>query len=181
MNTNLINSIARNLKEINRIVPNLNYGGCAVFAHALGAELEKNGFKTNIVSIGFFLPENDPNSIVKNLKRNNAEITPDSLHQNGMGLCHLLVEVIDGGECYYLDSNGINVPVDENAIIFQDRRLFIDGRMSIEDCGTIANIEYGWNERFDRQFIPMIYDYVKMKLSKFFRPNQLQLNFGMSI
>lgn len=182
MNKNLINSIAQNLTDINHVIPNLNRGGCGVFAHALGSELEKNGFDVKIISLGFSRPFFNPNDIVENLKRTNKEVSPYTLHQNGMGLCHLLVEVNDGDERIYLDSNGINVPVEEDDVIeFQDRCFFIDGRMSVEDCGIIANIESGWNNAFDRTFVPKVYDFVKKKLSKIIRPNQLQLNFGMSI
>ena len=172
---NLINSATEKLNKINHIVPNLNCGGCGIFAHALGAELQSAGINCKVVSLGPDKPKEAPDKIVERLK-SNGELTPKSCHDNGIQIWHLMVEVKnEKGVNFYIDSTGVKYSDDNGRIHFAGRGCYIDGRMSIEDCKTISDIVHGWNSRFDRSFIPKIYDFVKRRVQTILAKNSGQL------
>jgi len=185
MNKNLINSITEKISKINSTIPNINRGGCGIFAHALGAQFEKNGLKVNIVSVSVSVSsvervQQNPNKIIKKLRDNNIDISPRNLFYCGdLSLSHMLVEVIDGNVSLYFDSNG-KCDIINNKLNFCKTSGFIECRMSLEDCRIISEIEDGWNNTFDRASIPKVYEFVKKTINKVFMSKQLELNFGLS-
>lgn len=150
MDNQTLRTLVHNLQRVN-VIPDINSGGCAVFASLLGEELLKLGYDVKVVSIGF-TGSHDPDAKYNNIKETNPRCTPDLLHNNGIDLCHLLVELQTSNGPVYIDSNGINHLMPDGAIPFMNGAyiFYIDGRMPVSGCTEIAKVARGWNPIYDR-------------------------------
>lgn len=173
-----LNILINKLKQINTVFPKLNSGGCGVYAHAVGLQLEKLGYDINIISLGINY-DYDSNRKIKELRRNNSEFSPTILHRNNIGLYHVLVEVIDkeNNESIVIDSNGenkIELLHEKECIHFQDMGLYVDARITLKECKLISDYKEGWNAMFDRSQIARVYEYVNHIFNITFNRNELQ-------
>lgn len=175
MNKELLKLIANSIRGINNIMDNIACGGCAVFAHALGRELQRNNIPVNIVSLGMW-PSADPSGVVERIRNSGGIHSASDLHSNEVLMYHVLVEIEVEGELIYLDSYGINHIQPDDSINFHGYSLYIDGRMTLEECGIISSLEDGWNPTFDRRNIPTVYEFVNSTVNTIFNSSQLELH-----
>lgn len=168
----LIEKTLEKMKYVNTVIPNLNSGGCGVFAHALAAELEYKGLKPKIAVIANnHLPKLSDDFAEKVLKEKNT-LTARELNASGADIAHMMVYLEEEG--LYIDSEGVYTSLSESNWSGYKHQF----NMSIEHTEIIVESPDGWNPRFDRKFIPKIYQLVFSavdKVIKEFKPQPLQL------
>jgi hypothetical protein len=168
----LIEKVLEKMQHVNTVIPNLNCGGCGVFAHALAAELEFKGLKPKIAVISNRdVPKLSDDFAEKVLKEKNV-LTARELNASGADIAHMMVYLEEEG--LYIDSEGVYTSLRESGWSGYRHQF----NMSVEHTCTIVESPDGWNSRFDRNFIPKIYQIVFSavnKVIKEFKPQPLQL------
>jgi hypothetical protein len=155
-------------EDISKIIPDINYGGCGVFAHALGKQLNQKNIDNKIIGLGTLLRiECGPDEMIEKTYKYHSELTAETLHRTGADVMHLMVEVEVDSRFYLVDSTGIYEDINRHPL-FGERNLKIDTRMTVDECGILASNAKGWNSRFDRSFIPKIYDFIRSRTTEVF-------------
>lgn len=116
--TNLIPFLNEELKAIDDAIPNINNGGCGIFAYYLSDFLDRIGIKNSIVvEPGFWNPSWITNSNLEELKRDNGKIyLLEDIH-----FAHLQVITEDN---HYIDSTGVmNFPYYEGETTTVDKNV----------------------------------------------------------
>jgi hypothetical protein len=132
-------------REVSNEIPNINYGGCAVFAGLVGKRLSK------YYDIKIIVYSNNGDGkdldIVKSLIKKN--ITRE-WNRNGIDFGHLVIEYTDRkGKTRQYDSCG-TYPADGSICLTQDR---VAGFLSVDECIELAADTKGWNNQFSRKYI----------------------------
>jgi len=171
----LIQKTVEALNKVNTVVPNLNCGGCGVFAHALAFELELKGFKPQVAVIAnsFFKPL--PDTFADELLEKGETLSARKLNASGADLAHLMVYIPEEG--IYADSEGVYEDIKESSWSSCKHQF----NLSVKNAGIIAENPEGWNSSFDRHFVPKVYDMVFKAVNKIFKNNQpepVQLSFN---
>lgn len=149
--------------NINRRYPDINSGGCCVFASLVGHELERRNIDTKII-VASTCPED---------KGHKASIDDARLfvgrdncmsrwNDEGIQFSHVGIEFRLGDDVYHYDSNGAH-PEDALLGIY---RIY-PGRLTVKEATELANDGDGWNSMFDRDDIPGL----RMRIQKFFNTN----------
>lgn len=146
----LLRLLARIGEEICEIAPAVNYGGCAVVAHLVGAHLERLGVPCEVTtSSGSTAAEAragvlDPSD-------------PYAWDDNGLGRGHLAARFKIGRTVYTWDAEELS----------RDEYTFGAGGayeapgpwgtgLTIAECRAMASRQAGWNRAFNRRLIPAI-------------------------
>jgi hypothetical protein len=172
----LIEKTLEKMKYVNTVIPNLNCGGCGVFAHALASELEHKGLKPKVAVIASNCFRYLEDNFVENLLQSEHELTAKKINDSGADIAHMMVYIEE--EDLYIDSEGIYGSLRESSWSNYKHQF----NMTVEHTGIIVANASGWNSRFDRKFIPKVYDIVICAVNKAInkiepQPLQLTLDF----
>lgn len=144
--------ILKALKQIGEAVrtevPNINIGGCCVFAAAAFNHLKDLGLKPKIRVA-------DPDAPPKALGVVRKSIDPTDIEQwnvNGVWLGHVILEFSYDGKKYFFDSTGV-AERNGRREPFLGYDLF-RGSLSFKEANEMASVSRGWNPRFHRSDIP---------------------------
>jgi hypothetical protein len=137
-------------REINRKHPDINYGGCCVFAALLAPSLKKLGkvkirvqdFDTDLDAIAYAR---------ERVKSNNVHEWNDQ----GVHFYHVAIELEYKGKKYHVDACGVS-----DATRFD----FLKDGLTFKEATELGNNPLGWNRSFNRLEVPMI----KRRVNKFF-------------
>jgi hypothetical protein len=176
----LLQKALERMQYVNTVIPNLNSGGCGVFAHALASELEYKGFKTKVAvlankSFGYLQDEFIDYVIEEVLDGEEEKLTARVLNNSGSDIAHMMVYLEDEG--IYVDSDGVYESLEESDWSSYRHQF----SMSVKHTGLIASRHEGWNPTFNRMFMPRIYDIVFNAVNRVIKsvePQPLQLSFN---
>jgi hypothetical protein len=172
----LIEKTLEKMKYVNTVIPNLNCGGCGVFAHALASELEHKGLKPKVAVIASNCHGYLEDNFIEKLNVTEDKLTAKKINESGGDIAHMMVYIEE--EDLYIDSEGIYRSLRESEWSNYKHQF----NMTVEHTGIIVANAEGWNRMFDRKFIPKVYDIVICAVNKAInkiepRPLQLTLNF----
>jgi hypothetical protein len=127
--------------------PNINSGGCCVFAAHVAQELQHH-FKVRIIAFSNNGNKNNIDDIRPLIKKN----VPTEWRDNGCAFNHVVVEIMDNkGIVWNYDACGI-FPDDGSICTFER----LQGYLTIKEALELANSKPGWNKVFNRRDIPAI-------------------------
>lgn len=148
-------------KRINRWYPNINSGGCCVYAAMVAEELHKRGVDVCIIVAAECSDDDEGhNADLNYLERNIKSNSKADWNNNGVFFNHVGIEFRIGDDIYHYDSNGVH-PED---VMLDCWRLY-EGRISIETAKSLAEEAEGWNTTFNRKSIPSL----RLHVSNFFK------------
>lgn len=154
--TGLITTLREMAKQIDRRIPDVNYGGCCVVAAEIADKLQ-HIVPTRIRVAGYF-GANGCNVDVAHQKVGNSANGYD-WHENGIYFGHVIVEFDYRGRTYHLDSSGVHKAGRcEPSFGYE----LYDGNLPLEAAKALADEWSNWNSRFNRKYIPLIKSIVWM-------------------
>ena len=162
-----LKEIVNQLKVINDVIPNLNYGGCGIYALAVAENLYAKGIPCELAIIGSMgttdevIYNNSVYNVVKRCKRRNREINARRLHDNGFTLYHVMVKIETETGTVYIDSEGVYDHPENSRW-----SVGIEGIADIETMRPFIENTEGWNSSFNRQWISKIYSYVNTVIER---------------
>jgi len=138
-------------KEVTKKFPNINDGGCCIFAALVAKELQHI---CPVRIIGFSSDSTNIDLVRPNILNNTCREWGD----NGVDFNHIVVEINakiisnDEGDKWHYDANGIFA---SNGSICIDK-VQLKGSLSVKEAIELANNPEGWNRDFDRTDIPKL-------------------------
>lgn len=146
-------------KQILNQFPNINDGGCCVFAALVAQEL-KEFCDVKVVVFSTSL------SNIEDVRPNISNYTCAEWERNGIAFNHIVLEIY----AQIIPENPTNVWHYDATGIFSTDRSMNSGRspvgyLSIAECIELANDPIGWNPTFDRRDIPIIQKIIKNHFS----------------
>ncbi len=144
-------------KAVHKNSPNINFGGCCVFAAAVALELEKHGVKAR----GIIASHNATYHEIP-LGRIRPKVKNNSIYEwrdNGVYFGHVGVEFTYRGKLYHYDTEGVH----PKAATLDNTPIY-KGRMKPEEMDAIASSPEGWNTTFPRRQIPSVKRLIKEHL-----------------
>ena len=156
--------------EVTRIVPDLNSGGCCVFAAALAEQMTSVG--VHDVSVVVVAPDfefdDDMSSLTdarqKIRERKLNTFSKKSWNDVGVWFYHVGVRFRHSGALVCCDSSGVSH--NPETILQYEHCTLYDGHLSVAEACAIANEDYGWSKLFDRCHIPHINKMVKYHINR---------------
>jgi len=144
--------LAKRLRAIGKKIPNINYGGCGVFAYALHAALAKSGIKSAIAIVS-----RKGNGVIRSVNE-----------LDGAHFMHMIVRV-DGK---YLDSDGVYAGNTLTAVSnsrakygWMADKLDVAHPKALTAMNKLAD---EWNPRFDRTNIRIVKKMVRAAVDSAF-------------
>lgn len=141
--------------------PDLNYGGCCVFASLVADRLAKLGVQAEGVVAMYFYEDKPPNI---DYARNNVRHIGDGdeWEENGVKLSHVGLKIMVGETAILYDSEGVRPFKRRNTLL---DRTVIEGTLSRKELKALANNAWNWNYSFDRDQIPKLAKLVARELT----------------
>jgi len=141
-------------KEVLRRYPEINNGGCCVYAAMIVAALHKHKIKASGIVASWRAEKlNSIGSSIDSVRSNITKNTYTEWNKNGVNFSHVGVEFeykarIRTAKRHY-DANGCH-PV-SSAL---DGMVIYKGRLTLGELRELAGTKKGWNDSFDRKDIP---------------------------
>lgn len=172
----LLSTLSKLGDEANAMFPNLNYGGCCVYAAEIARILQKAGYAVRVVTgrpweWGSDHPQiDDIRDIILKNNCDNRKKCNWSMHD--IGFWHVAVQVRIRDEWYSCDSDTVTIGA---AQFGKDRRMHTapGSGFTVEEAIGFASESEGWNSMFDRQQIPAVHSLIRKHLSALL-PTQVQ-------
>lgn len=136
--------------------PNINFGGCGVFAGELGKDLQALGFQTRCIVFGYdgWAANSNLNAVASKLSR------PESVwdwNDHDVTLYHVMLEVKGHGKHFLVDGEGV---YDYRKKAYNGRGRY-DGYIPVELMDDMTKDASAWNSRFPRRTIPRVRKQIK--------------------
>lgn len=149
-------------KYINDTEPDINHGGCCIFAEAMVEALGVLGYKADAAVIGAhrLSPNIDE---VRPLVVNRSSVAEWEMH--GIDMEHIIVRVHTEGGWKYLDSHGFGPEVTAK----QYGMHMAHGHLTLEDLQLLSKAPAGpggWNDEFPVRHRNRVHDYVVKAMTK---------------
>ncbi len=143
------------LKQLNTLselvskeIPNINYGGCCVFASLVGKHLQQiKPIRFAVLSGPWFCKPTTIDEARQLVSKN----TLYEWNNNNVYFGHVLMEFDYRGKTYYYDSTGVENKDDDCRSGDQ-----IKGFLTLKECQELADDTSGWNSCFNRKHIPQM-------------------------
>ena len=146
--------------KVETFFPNLNRGGCGVFAAIVGEKLEALGLP---VCCRILMPHARLAN-VQEARRNNAADLYDWAFHGNIEMHHAILEFEFGGQKWFFDSGTLtNDPTE----FFRPEAL-VKEPVTVEEMATMAKSPAGWNLTFNRGDIPTIQELVDFVMKPLF-------------
>jgi hypothetical protein len=147
-------------KKVNKWYPDINSGGCCVYAVIVAEELLSRGRKPEIVVGNLGQP------IIKIGQARNNVVNRNSMAEwgsAGVHFNHVGVTFRHKGVWFVYDSDGVN-PLKIGRI---GRYRLYPGRMTVEEARLVAADAGGWNKSFNRKCVPKL----RLRVKEFLETN----------
>jgi len=143
-------------KEVKKAYPDINYGGCCVYAAIVVKELQKLNVPAQGI-VASHAAEDDDVTIdeVRNI------IQYNSVHDwqdNGINFSHVGVEFRVNKTVYHYDTSGAKKAKGLGTL---DGMPVYQGRLTLREMEELAGTDSGWNSTFNRRCIPGLKRLVK--------------------
>lgn len=143
----VIQQLGKGLVNINQTYPDINCGGCGVFAYELGVLLKERGIDSKVVWIQHFSSRRlrkEFNKVINTQPKKLFDIDEDII-------CSHIMLYIDG---LYIDSTGVYKSFSNTDWGLCDYKIL--DYTTIDNIKRICNHSKGWNVTFKRKFISPI-------------------------
>jgi len=144
--------------------PDLNKGGCCVYAAMIVAALKKHDITARgiVASYGARKPGWLTTDIatINKARKNIQKNTLQEWQENGISFAHVGVEFSINGVKKHYDSSGVRAAGRK----LDDMPIY-DGRLEYKELRAVAAKKDGWNTSFNRRDIPALRKLVKSRLS----------------
>ena len=144
----LWNAIRKAGAEALDIEPELNSGGCGVFAEALATELSKY----TQASIKLVRWDDNTHDSIDHFRQTNSTESDFLKALANYGLTHIIVQFTWDNQTYFADAEHI-------VKRWEDR--VVEGDISIPEMQTLNSWVWPWNSMFSRSHIPAIHTAVQ--------------------
>ena len=152
----LIESLNTLGQRINRWYPEINEGGCCVYASLIGEELRKRGIEVRIIVAAWGANKN-LDKVRPRLMKTDRKV---EWNDNDVYFNHVGVEFRHKGKTFHYDSNGVN-PKSKKLKSY----VVYPGRLSVDEAKLLAAEPEGWNDSFGRSKIPSLKRHVRSYLA----------------
>lgn len=134
--------------------PDINYGGCGVFAAEMGKDLQALGYNTQCTVFTTSLSPTQARKFDLNALRASLIHTDlvEDWEENGINFYHIMLEVEGKGEHFLVDAEDIYPP--DKSEYFGAARL--GGNIPVDIMEKLANDDSAWNPTFPRRTIPKV-------------------------
>jgi hypothetical protein len=143
-------------QRINRWYPEINHGGCCVYAALIGEELRKRNIEVRVIVAAWGARKNLDKV---RTKLNNAN-RKEEWNGKDVYFNHVGVEFVYNGKTYHYDSDGVK-PKSKNLKSFS----VYPGRLSVDEARALADEPEGWNSDFNRSKIPSLKRHIRSYLA----------------
>lgn len=143
-------------RRINRWYPEINEGGCCVYASLIGEELRKRGIEVRIIVAAWGANKN-LDKVRTKLNNANRKV---EWNDNDVYFNHVGVEFKYKGRTYHYDSDGVK-PKSKKLKSF----MVYPGRLSVDEATLLAAEPEGWNDSFERRKIPTLKRHIRSYLA----------------
>lgn len=164
----LLNDLGR---SIEKDLPKINYGGCAVVAAEIATALDSRlNIPARVRTSAPYMHEFDvcDVDVARILVDDPDNATATDWGDAGLSFGHVIVEFRYNGTWYHYDTSGV-VPSRKRTNQFN--YVLFPGYLTITEARSIADSPDGWNPQFDRQYIP----YLRNKITQYFSEIQEKL------
>lgn len=152
----LIDTLNKLGDRINRWYPEINRGGCCVYAAMIGKELRARDIEVRVIVAA--------DGASKNLDKVRPKVCNNwrkaEWNENDVWFNHVGVEFKHKGRIFHYDSNGVN----PRGKILDGYKIY-PGRLSVDEAQLLADEPEGWNTRFNRSKIPNLKRHVRSYLA----------------
>lgn len=158
MQARKLNSTLNRLgKRVNALYPDINHGGCCVYAAIVADELDRLGVPARGIVATWTSDRGDTDidEIRNYVECNNVA----EWEENGVFFTHVGIEYNINGKIKHCDSNGVK---DKGNILMS--WAIYKGRLMIHELKQLARSGRDWNKSFDRKDIPAIRRLIKTEL-----------------
>ena len=152
----LIESLNTLGQRINRRYPEINKGGCCVYASLIGEELRKRGIEVRIIVAAWGANKN-LDKVRPRLMKTDRKV---EWNDNDVYFNHVGVEFRHKGKTFHYDSDGVN-PKSKKLKSYD----VYPGRLSVDEAKLLAAEPEGWNDSFGRSKIPSLKRHVRSYLA----------------
>ena len=133
--------------KVERKHPDINWGGCGVFAALVAKRLKKH-FDVKIRVGNDITPEVAIDDIRTRVESN----TVDEWNCEDMWFSHVVIEFQWKGKTYHYDTTGLHEASDTT---YMGGYPIVEGHLTVREMTELARSK-GWNTSFDRDSIPEI-------------------------
>lgn len=153
--SNLITSLNTLGRKVNQKFPNVNFGGCCVYAAYLGLLLESKGWSVRgRVSKPCYAPEGvNLRTAASNLKN---PIDHYEWGDNGVYFYHVFLMIDHEQGSFFHDTDS----TEERKVNFNGMPYY-DGYLTTEELKMLADEPEGWNTVFNRRNISPLLDIIR--------------------
>ena len=152
----LIETLNKLGNRINRWYPDVNHGGCCVYASIVGEELRERGIEVRVIVAAWEAKKNidKARKSVNNIHQKN-EWNAEDIYFNHVG-----IEFKYKGRTYHYDTDGVN----PKSKMLGDFNVY-PGRLSVDEAKVLADEREGWNDSFNRRSIPKLRKHIRSYLA----------------
>jgi len=143
-------------QRINRYYPEINHGGCCVYASLIGEELRKRGIESRVIVAAWGATTNI-DKVRPQLMNTDRKV---EWNDNDVYFNHVGVEFKYKGKTFHYDSDGVK-PKSKKLKSY----VIYPGRLSVDEAKLLADEPEGWNESFERSKIPALKRHVRSYLA----------------
>jgi len=144
--------------------PDVNNGGCAIFATLVGRALLAKGIVAQVIVASRWAHPDEQSWVAPHIDKVRKEIRrPGNVHDwniNSVFFDHVGVEFIYNGTVWHYDTDGVH-----SASKKLDNLYIYPGRLRVREAGAIAGMIPAWNDQFPRSQIPTIKQLVNKYLN----------------
>ncbi len=151
-----------------KVAPTINYGGCCVWAAAMGRALKRQGVEARVIVRDWRAEGHAGIDAVRGLVRralrqSNNRNPATAWNRNGVEFNHVGLEVELAGRTWHVDAEGV-YPAGEHPL-FNHERLY-PGHLTVAEAGLLARDVRAWNRVFDRRLIPSVIGHITTAMKR---------------
>lgn len=150
--------------DITKEIPDINNGGCCVFAAIVGEELAKKRIPIRFAVADVPDPDclfEQPFDLVRKAITCN---TLGNWNYHGVYFGHVFVEFDYNRNSYYYDTDGVIHATNVPPRSCDDYEIYVD-RLTLDEVRELAACQQGWNTKFNRRYIPSMRKLIKRHIS----------------
>jgi hypothetical protein len=137
--------------EAKNSVPNINKGGCAIFASIVAKHLSNHGITPFVVLGEYYDHENLDLDIAQVANVAGSDISKWGQHE--VTFAHVALDLKIGKQNYFYDSNGL---LDGNSEVLSGCFLVRNGRLGVPLISSMARNKTIWCDTFNRRDVPKL-------------------------
>jgi len=157
----LLNTLSELGKDVKSRWPNINAGGCCVYAAMVATEMDKRRIPV-VGIVASTMVERYNDVVIDRVRDTIKENTNEEWNNKRVYFTHVGLEFTLGGKVYHYDTDNLHVA----ETCLADMPIY-RGRLLLREMNDLAAQPYGWNRTFHREDIPAIRRVVRQAFKQF--------------